>query len=585
MPVDTGPKGSTKKLTKGMGLYGVQYLPGKAPDKSKPWAVVNLQTGDIGGRWHPDKASATDQQKAMYANMKNKARYGMAEAHAILAPLQFAEVEAELLWLEALPAKTWHTNEFGEVDVTTETLQRMVDNFYGNVRGQEIATDYDHGRDSAKGSKASGWIRQAEIRDKSLWLGIEPTETAKEELKKNEWKYFSLEWDDFVHPETEQRYQDVIYGGGFTNRPIAKGMVPINFSELFEVKPKQFAGKSPYGNVTYADPGYQKDGVKRYPLDTETHIRAAWSYINMPKNAAKYSSSQLASIKSKIKAAMSRIGATVQKKMSEDDIEKELNANLMPEEEATEVVEETKSEHVAEEHQEPGSENPDPTLNEDDSFPDRHVTLPADNDEDPTRTNKKEDEVPDKEVDAKLREILGIAEDGDIIKAAQDLKEKVGPLEEVANKFSEKKRFAEEFPEEAKELDRLRQEGINSRAIKFSEEVGSKRFNGDKGLSAKSLEKVANMHKAFSEGTAKIDDFIEVVNTIAGEGGMVDFQEAGSSRVNESDLHTPENGRVAFAEKVNQLMQSDSLEYGAAVVEASKRYPDLARAYAAPVMA
>lgn len=37
----------------------------------------------------------------------------------------------------------------------------------------------------------------------------------------------------------------------------------------------------PYGDVKYADP----EGGK-YPIDTEDHIRAAWSYVNMPKNAA-----------------------------------------------------------------------------------------------------------------------------------------------------------------------------------------------------------------------------------------------------------------------------------------------------------
>jgi hypothetical protein len=69
----------------------------------------------------------------------------------------------------------------------------------------------------------------------------------------------------------------------------------------------------PYGNVTYADPGYQADKTKRYPLDTEAHIRAAWSYINMPKNAGKYSSSQVSSIKGRIRSAMQRIGAKVSK--------------------------------------------------------------------------------------------------------------------------------------------------------------------------------------------------------------------------------------------------------------------------------
>lgn len=66
----------------------------------------------------------------------------------------------------------------------------------------------------------------------------------------------------------------------------------------------------PYGDVTYADQGYQKDGKKRYPLDSAEHCRAAWSYINMPKNAAKYTPQQLASIKAKIQAAGKKYGVT-----------------------------------------------------------------------------------------------------------------------------------------------------------------------------------------------------------------------------------------------------------------------------------
>lgn len=61
--------------------------------------------------------------------------------------------------------------------------------------------------------------------------------------------------------------------------------------------------KKPYGNVTYADPGYQSDGKKRYPIDTERHIRAAWSYIHQEDNAGKYTDSQVKSIKRKIVAA------------------------------------------------------------------------------------------------------------------------------------------------------------------------------------------------------------------------------------------------------------------------------------------
>jgi len=55
--------------------------------------------------------------------------------------------------------------------------------------------------------------------------------------------------------------------------------------------------------VTYADPGYQPDGKRRYPIDSERHIRAAWSYINKPENAARYTADQLKRIKDKIIAA------------------------------------------------------------------------------------------------------------------------------------------------------------------------------------------------------------------------------------------------------------------------------------------
>jgi hypothetical protein len=69
--------------------------------------------------------------------------------------------------------------------------------------------------------------------------------------------------------------------------------------------------KKPYGNVTYADPGYQADKKKRYPLDSEQHVKAAWSYINVATNSSKYSSGQLARIKGKIKSAAKKYGISI----------------------------------------------------------------------------------------------------------------------------------------------------------------------------------------------------------------------------------------------------------------------------------
>ena len=63
------------------------------------------------------------------------------------------------------------------------------------------------------------------------------------------------------------------------------------------------SGDDPYGAVDYADPGYRPDGRKRYPIDTERHIRAAWGFIHHPSNARRYTPGQLERIKARIVAA------------------------------------------------------------------------------------------------------------------------------------------------------------------------------------------------------------------------------------------------------------------------------------------
>lgn len=69
--------------------------------------------------------------------------------------------------------------------------------------------------------------------------------------------------------------------------------------------------KKPYGDVKYADPGWQKDGKKRYPIDTADHVRAAWSYINQAGNASKYTPDQVKKIKSRIKSAARKFGISI----------------------------------------------------------------------------------------------------------------------------------------------------------------------------------------------------------------------------------------------------------------------------------
>ena len=60
---------------------------------------------------------------------------------------------------------------------------------------------------------------------------IDWTKEAREEGKNGEWKYFSLEWEDEWEDTDGNKFEDVIVGGGITNRPVAKKILPINFSE------------------------------------------------------------------------------------------------------------------------------------------------------------------------------------------------------------------------------------------------------------------------------------------------------------------------------------------------------------------
>lgn len=57
-------------------------------------------------------------------------------------------------------------------------------------------------------------------------------------------------------------------------------------------------GERKYGDVEFADPVNN-----RYPIDTEEHVRAAWSYIHHKDNAAKYDKDEVETIKSRIRKA------------------------------------------------------------------------------------------------------------------------------------------------------------------------------------------------------------------------------------------------------------------------------------------
>ena len=72
-----------------------------------------------------------------------------------------------------------------------------------------------------------------------------------------------------------------------------------------DVDPKD--GEREYGDAEFADPVN-----KKYPIDTEKHVRAAWSYINHEDNAAKYDADEVATIKDRIKRAAKKFDIDIE---------------------------------------------------------------------------------------------------------------------------------------------------------------------------------------------------------------------------------------------------------------------------------
>lgn len=92
---------------------------------------------------------------------------------------------------------------------------------------------------------------------------------------------------------------------------------PVRVTESAAVTEATTPAAKPYGDVEYADPGWQKDGKARYPLNTAKKVKAAWSYINVAANQEPYKAKQLQRIKAKIKAAAKKFGIEISDKAAE----------------------------------------------------------------------------------------------------------------------------------------------------------------------------------------------------------------------------------------------------------------------------
>jgi len=145
---------------------------------------------------------------------------------------------------------------------------------------------------------AVGVAEEAAVDDKGLYVGariVDPR--AWDKVTSGVYKGFSV---GGRVKSRDPRDRNVITGLSLTEISLVDR--PANPEAVFDCW-KVEGGEAMADDADYADPGYQPDGRKRYPLDGEAHIRAAWAFIHMPANAARYTAARLGEIKSRIVAA------------------------------------------------------------------------------------------------------------------------------------------------------------------------------------------------------------------------------------------------------------------------------------------
>jgi hypothetical protein len=508
-------------------------MPWEVRAKDDKFCVVATDTGKE-VKCHNKRTDAVKHMRALYANSNEFSELPLDTKVGLLIPVKsFAEATLEkplTREIMAVPYDAWDHPIFGMTVFDRTMAETMKLNFDMNVRGQDVPTDYDHGLDPAKGGKASGWVREMRVGDDALYWTVEFTEEASKEIQSGEWRYFSPEWyDTWTNPmQGGGTYSYVAVGGGLTNKPWIKGMVPLNFSEVMVEKEG--------GVVLYHK--FEKDGTE-----------VAW---------------------------VSEDDGTTWRYATDDEL---------------------KNEVVEWEHSEPGTGSPpEPRTDEDDRSGGSKEGSRTD---DPFREPTDEKEGSDVKFDKEFLEGIGVKADADEAEVKEAVKVAFSELALLknANKEDEKvKAFAEAYPAEHAEMQRLRAESLEMNSRKFAEKYerltvkkGDKTEKSTKGFSALVLDLIAGTHRTFSEGNAVegMKKFNELLDAMSDESAILDYGETGSQRQQEDEaipVGDVEAISKMFAEKVNDVMYADKdkpIPYDDAVSKAINEYPELAKAYQA----
>lgn len=128
--------------------------------------------------------------------------------------------------VQVMRTGTFKHPSYGKFSITQGHLESMVKNLKENVRGIDLAIDYNH--ESEK--EAAAWIQGLEVAPlekggHGLFSEVDWTPPAQKKLRNKEFKYLSGDFTlSYTDPETGKNHGPTLLGAGLTNRPFIKNM-------------------------------------------------------------------------------------------------------------------------------------------------------------------------------------------------------------------------------------------------------------------------------------------------------------------------------------------------------------------------
>lgn len=143
---------------------------------------------------------------------------------------KLTEIKREF-WHNVLPLGSFFDMRYGKVEITSEMIQQMVENFKQGIPHYRPPVNLSH-KDEFGGY---GTVEELEARTDGLWARIVLTDEGVRLLEEGKFKYVSAEFvENYVDKQTGENVGYVFVGLALTNKPAHPKVKPITFAERFK---------------------------------------------------------------------------------------------------------------------------------------------------------------------------------------------------------------------------------------------------------------------------------------------------------------------------------------------------------------